>query len=158
MGNNLPDGGRFRLFPGLLPILLSLAALLLSLCDLKVQTTRGDLRSQISNLRSRKSNREQETKTDRTIKPAQSGWRRLDGLAVFAFIISIPAIGYDRTGALGGLYNYVTSERALALLALRSSPGCVWPIRLSCDAASTKTLSRRSARMDAATLSGSVSP
>lgn len=99
MGDNLPDGGRFRLFPGLLPILLSLGALLLK--PLRSGISERPLRSQISGS-----------------KFQLSKWvRRLDALAVLALIISIPAIGYDRTGALHGLYNYVTSERALALLA-----------------------------------------
>jgi hypothetical protein len=95
LGDNLPDGGRFRLFPGLLPILLSLAAF---------------LRFQISEPKDKEQTR--------SSNEARSKWvRRLDALAVFALIISVPAIGYDRTGALHGLYNYVTSERALALLA-----------------------------------------
>ncbi|HYV00054.1 MAG TPA: hypothetical protein VE977_14590 [Pyrinomonadaceae bacterium] len=93
MGDNLPDAARFRLFPGLLPILLSLAALLLS-----------PLKSESSNLKSESSNL-------RWVK-------RLDAIALFALIISIPAIGYDRTGALHGLYNYLTSEVALTLLAI----------------------------------------
>jgi hypothetical protein len=93
MGDNLPDAARFRLFPGLLPILLSLAALLLS-----------PVKSEISNLKSEISNPK---------------WvKRLDGLAVVAFIISIPAIGYDRTDALHGLYNYLTSEIPLTVLAV----------------------------------------
>ena len=117
MGNNLPDGGRFRLFPGLLPILLSLAALLLK--PLRSESSDDSRRSQISNLKSQISEEQPRAKDEnRSDNQARSKWlRRLDGLAVFAFIISIPAIGYDRTGALGGLYNYVTSERALALLA-----------------------------------------
>ena len=96
LGDNLPDGGKFRLFPGLLPILLSVAALLLSPRAKLPETQVG------------------------SVEPiqARTKWiRRLDALAVFALVVSIPAIGYDRTGALHGLYNYVTSERALALLA-----------------------------------------
>lgn len=127
MGDHLPDGGKFRLFPGLLPILLSLAALLLR-----------PLRSEISDLRSQKeaevldaqlqisASRSQED-FERSSAPLQisnsksqvSKWvRRLDVLAGIAFALSIPAIGYDRTGVLGGLYNYVTSERVLAVLAV----------------------------------------
>jgi hypothetical protein len=99
MGDNLPDGGKFRLFPGLLPILLSLTALLLAPAT-----------SEISNLKSR---------TSSGAATMRTKWvRRLDAIALFALVISIPAIGYDRTGALHGLYNYVTSERALALLAV----------------------------------------
>ena len=97
LGDNLPDGGKFRLFPGLLPLLLSLAALLFA-------------------------PRSVWSKRDREVpEPGQvrTKWiRRLDALAVFALVISIPAIGYEGTGAVHGLYNYVTSERALALLAV----------------------------------------
>jgi hypothetical protein len=103
LGDNLPDGAKFRLFPGLLPILLSLAAVLLS--------PRAVLRTEISNLKSEIS--------DPKVKISKTKWiRLLDALAVSALVISIPAIGYDRTGALHGLYTYVTSERALALLAI----------------------------------------
>ncbi|MEP6818974.1 MAG: hypothetical protein ABJA18_05530 [bacterium] len=97
MGDNLPDAAMFRLFPGLLPILLSLAALLLQ-----------PVRSQISNLRSWTSAGESGATRTKWIK-------RLDAIAVFAFVVSIPAIGYDRTG---GLSNHLTSEVPLALLAV----------------------------------------
>jgi hypothetical protein len=95
LGDNLPDGGKFRLFPGLLPIVLSLAALLLS------------PRAALS---------KRETELPEPGQARMKWIRRLDAIAVLALVISIPAIGYDRTGALHGLYNYVTSERALALL------------------------------------------
>lgn len=100
MGDNLPDGGKFRLFPGLLPILLSLAALLFPI-----------LKSESSNGESASSNPGFTISTRKWVK-------RLDLIAFFALIISIPAIGYDRTGALHGLYNYLTSEVALTLLAI----------------------------------------
>ncbi len=101
MGDNLPDGGKFRLFPGLLPILLSLAAIFLTpLYNLKSQTPGFQMHSSFSEFSILK-------------------WvRRLDLLALIAIVISVPAIGYDRTGALHGLFNYVTSERALALLTI----------------------------------------
>jgi hypothetical protein len=99
MGDNLPDGGKFRLFPGLLPLLLSLAALLLT-----------PLRSETSELRS-KSHLKSEISSLKWVK-------RLDVIAVIALIVSIPAIGYDRTGAMHGLYNYLTSEVALSVLAI----------------------------------------
>lgn len=95
MGDNIPDSGKFKLFPGALPILLSLAALLLGAPHVAGAENNAGLAE---------------------IEPARGEWiRRLDALAVFALIISIPAIGYDRTG---GIYKYVTSERALALLAI----------------------------------------
>lgn len=99
MGDNFTDG-RMRLFPGLLAILLSLAALLLRPTG-----------SQFSNLRSAPDpNASNETQT-RWVK-------RLDVIAVFALALSVPAIGYDRTGALHGFYKYFTSEIPLALLSV----------------------------------------
>jgi len=99
MGDNLPDGGKFRLFPGLLPILLSLAALL------------GPLKSRISDLRFETSDLRSDNSNLKWVK-------RLDVIALLALIVSIPAIGYDRTGALHGIYHYLTSEVALTLLAI----------------------------------------
>jgi len=96
LGDNLPDGGKFRLFPGLLPILLSLAALLFvapqaaRLPDAGLAGTK------------------QRTKWI---------WF-LDALAVFALVLAIPALGTARTGTLLGIYTHVTSERALALFAI----------------------------------------
>jgi hypothetical protein len=95
MGDNIPDSAKFKLFPGALPILLSLAALLLGASQVAGAKNKADLAE---------------------LEPARRKWiRRLDVLAIFALIISIPAIGYDGTG---GIYKYVTSERALALLAV----------------------------------------
>ncbi len=124
MGDNLPDGGKFRLFPGLLPILLSLAALLVK----PSRSESSDLKFEISNLKSQISETEKQTRSEQEKKRDNDPWlddrdlrtkwvKRLDALALLALIIAIPAIGYDRTDALHGLYNYVTSERALALLA-----------------------------------------
>ena len=91
MGDNLPDGGKFRLFPGLLPVLLSLAALLPS----SVQSKSSNLKSEISNLR----------------------WvTRLDVFVVVAFAVSILTIGFDNSDAFGGFFNWIRSERALAVL------------------------------------------
>jgi hypothetical protein len=106
MGDNLPDGGKFRLFPGLLPILLSLAGLLSVPREARTETGSSP---ESSNTRSRNS-----------LNPeTRRKWvRQLDAIALVALIISVPAIGYDRTGALHGLYKYVTSERALAVLAI----------------------------------------
>ena len=99
LGDNLPNSARFKLFPGLLPILLALVALLLA-----------PLRSEISNLKSR---------TSEVADHKRTKWiRRLDAIAVIALVVSIPAIGYDRSGALHGLYKHLTSERALALLSV----------------------------------------
>jgi hypothetical protein len=107
MGDNLPDGGKFRLFPGLLPILLSLGALLLR-----------PMRSQISNPQSEISNSKFEMSNLRSEISNLKWVKRLDAIAVIALIVSIPAIGYDRTGALHSVYKYLTSEVALSFLAI----------------------------------------
>ncbi|HEY0431701.1 MAG TPA: hypothetical protein VGC61_07770 [Pyrinomonadaceae bacterium] len=90
MGDNLPDGGRFRLFPGLLPILLSLAAITLVRPSAKPST---------------------ETPISR------SRWiARLDAAIVIALAVSIMTVGFDDTDAFGGFFNWLRSERALAVL------------------------------------------
>lgn len=91
MGDSLPDS-RFRLFPGLLPILLSLAALLLG--------RPGEKRLPFS---------ETSLSTKRWIA-------RLDVFVVVTFAVSILTIGYDNSDAFGGFFNWIRSERALAVL------------------------------------------
>jgi hypothetical protein len=88
LGSNIPEGWRFRLFPGLLPVLLSLAAVLL------VEPFK------------RRSYLKDELVTRNRMLP----W--IDGFIFLAFVASVLAIG------LGGttIFNYVTSERALAAL------------------------------------------
>jgi len=99
MGETIKEGARFKLFPGLLPLLFALAALLL------VEPLKGRARAEES-----------------AAAGAAGGGRsrrlaRLDALAVFAFAASLLALGFDGTDYFGGLFRYVTSERALALLA-----------------------------------------
>jgi hypothetical protein len=93
MGETMEGGARFKLFPGLLTLLFALAELLL-LKPLRAraeQTVVGDGRRR---------------------------WlARLDILIPVAFAVSLLAVGFDRTSFFGGLFGYVTSERALALLA-----------------------------------------
>ena len=91
-GSNLHEGWKFKLFPGLLPVLLSLAAVLL-VEPLKRHRQSGDE------------------------SPAQKKspvW--LDAFIVCAFVVSVFAIGFDGTPAFRGVFNYLTSERALAAL------------------------------------------
>lgn len=96
LGNNLPDGARFRLFPGLLPILLSFAAWLL--------VPRQLVRPSEPVLAATK---------------LQSKWIWfLDVVAVIAFILAIPALGTASKGTLHTISIYVTSERALGLCAI----------------------------------------
>jgi hypothetical protein len=90
-GSNINEGWKFKLFPGLLPLLLSLAALVM-------------------------------------IEPAQAGARVdkalkskrllfwLDALTVLSLAIAIMAIGFEGLNVFRGLFNHVTSERALSLL------------------------------------------
>ena len=97
LGDHLPQGGRFRLFPGLLPILLSGVAWFLAVCRVAPKTKGDDL----------------------TESPMRTRWIwALDALAILALIIAVPVIGTARNGTLHTIYTHVTSERALALLLL----------------------------------------
>jgi hypothetical protein len=93
MGANLPDGFRFKLFPGLLPILLSLVAVLL-VEPLKTYAARA--------------NHEQ---------PSRQRWIRwLDVMIAIALVLSILAIGFDGSNYFHNFFKHITSERALTLL------------------------------------------
>jgi hypothetical protein len=89
MGETMEGGARFKLFPGLLTLLFALAELLL-----------------VEPLPARAAS-----------KDKRPGWlARLDAFIIFAFAVALLAVGFDRTSYFGGLFGYVTSERALALL------------------------------------------
>jgi hypothetical protein len=92
MGESMTDGARFKLFPGLLPVLFSLAALLV-----------------VEPLKRREHAHEPSGASRRLLA-------RLDALVVSALAASILAVGFDKTDYFGGIFRYVTSERALALL------------------------------------------
>ena len=94
MGVGIPDGDKFKLFPGLLPLLLSLAALLL-VAPLERRHAAAVL--------------DQDA-------PRKRWLGGLDALVVIALVISVFAIGFRGTDFFGGLFRYVTSERALGLL------------------------------------------
>lgn len=95
MGESIPDGWKFKLFPGLLPILFSLAALLLP----------GDLTRQSSD----------PAPDSHPVRRVR--WLRLlDGFIVCAFALSIPAIALDRSDAFLGVFQYLTSELVLGTL------------------------------------------
>jgi hypothetical protein len=96
MGEPIDEGWKFKLFPGLLPILFSLAALLIPLDGTKPDE---DLLAQAN-------------------ETARRGrWLRLlDGFIILAFGLSILAIGFDRADAFLGLFQYLTSELALGML------------------------------------------
>ena len=99
MGDGIPEGYKFKLFPGLLPVLFSLAALLLPGRGAKLtsQPLAGN-QARLSHER----------------------WlRRLDILIIFALAISILAIGFDSTEAFGKLFfRHIRSERVLTLLSV----------------------------------------
>jgi hypothetical protein len=89
MGETMEGGARFKLFPGLLTLLFALAELLL-VRPLSARAVTANKR--------------------------RSWLARLDALIFVAFALSLLAVGFDRTSYFGGLFGYVTSERALALL------------------------------------------
>ena len=95
MGEGIHEGWKFKLFPGLLPILFSLAALLL--------------------------NREstQPSGASAALKPNLAVWLpRLDALIVALFAVSLLAMGFDHSDAFYNLFDNLTSERVMALLTI----------------------------------------
>ncbi|HEX8353449.1 MAG TPA: hypothetical protein VF611_11145 [Pyrinomonadaceae bacterium] len=98
MGEALKEGGRFKLFPGLLAPLFSLAALLL--VEPPGRGARGE-----------------ESGGGRPGVARRAWLARLDALVLFALALSALAVGFDGTNYFGGLFLHVTSERALTLLA-----------------------------------------
>ena len=93
MGENIPYGFRFKLFPGLLPILLSLAVVLLV----------EPLETYVSRTGSESPSRERWVAT-------------LDLVVVVTLALSILAVGFDDAASFHGFFKHVTSERALAAL------------------------------------------
>ena len=92
MGEGIAGATQFKLFPGLLPILFSLSALLVVKPAAKVERSADLVES-------------------------QSNWlARLDILILVAFVLSILAIGFENTDAFSSFFYYVTSARALAFL------------------------------------------
>lgn len=92
LGDNVNDGGRHRLFPGLIPILLSLTAVVFT-------------------------GRPKTFAASVELGQSRQRWvRRLDALAVLALALLILAHGYEGTNALWGLFNFVTGDRLLGLL------------------------------------------
>ena len=92
MGNGIVDGVRFRLFPGLLPILFSLTAFSVG-------------------------GRVEKSMTARSISASQRRYIVLmDALIVVALSLSILTLGFDNTSAFGGFFNWVRSERVLGFL------------------------------------------
>lgn len=94
MGEGVYEGWKFKLFPGLLPILFSLAALLVTDRAARLKGTPNS-------------------------KPNLAIWLpRLDALVVALFSISLLAIGFDHSNAFYNLFDNLTSERMLAALTI----------------------------------------
>ncbi len=101
MGEGITDGSRFKLFPGLLPILFSLVAILLPVDAAGKNVGATDLP-----LKLRK-------------------WlARLDTLILVALVLAVLAVGFEGTDAFRNLFHYVTSERALAVLVAAIAVRC----------------------------------
>jgi hypothetical protein len=105
MGENLPGGTRFKLFPGLLTLVFSFVALLHS-GGVKAQRRVEDTRQNGG----RSSSGSGESKL-RVVT-------RLDVLALCLLPLSLLAIGFEGTPYFGGLFRYLTSEIVLAALAV----------------------------------------
>jgi hypothetical protein len=97
MGESIPEGWKFKLFPGLLPILFSVAALILGGRTVGVSSAKLAARDP---------------------EQLQRWIHRFDILITILFAVSILAVGFDRTNAFYGLFDNITSERALALLTI----------------------------------------
>jgi len=94
LGTGITDGYRFKLFPGLLPILLSFAALprIGPVQTIAAPSASEDL---------------------------PNPWiKRLDSLIFAAFALSLLALGFQNTTSWYGVFQYLTSERMLTLLVL----------------------------------------
>jgi hypothetical protein len=96
MGQPIVEGWKFKLFPGLLPILFSLAAMLLAPAAAgKIVRLDDD---------AEKSSR------------ARRWIRLVDAFVVVTFALSIIAIGYDRSDAFLGVFGYLTSETVIGAM------------------------------------------
>ena len=93
MGEGVDEGWKFKLFPGLLPILFSLAALFVV-------------------------DRNSPTVSSQPNANARNWLPRLDALITALFALSLLAIGFDHTNAFYNFFDNLTSERALALLTI----------------------------------------
>ncbi|HEY3582268.1 MAG TPA: hypothetical protein VGK82_17060 [Pyrinomonadaceae bacterium] len=91
MGEGVFEGWKFKLFPGLLPILFSLAALFGGPRPLRESASKPSARICLP---------------------------RLDALIVALFALSLLAIGFDHSTAFYNFFDNFTSERTLALLTI----------------------------------------
>lgn len=93
MGEGITGGVRFKLFPGLLPILFALTAIIF-VRPLK----------------------ERVAFNDGLVNRSWLG--TLDAIIISAFALSIPAVGFAGTDVFGNFFYYVTSERVLAIMTI----------------------------------------
>jgi hypothetical protein len=114
MGAGLPQGDRHKLFPGLLPVLFSLATLLLGAT--RKRGTRGDASGVDGESRLDNEGRRPGASRSHEVGTEKRRWMtRLDAFVIFMLAVSLLAVGFDETDKFGGLFRYVTSERALSL-------------------------------------------
>jgi hypothetical protein len=100
LGDGIPEHWKFKLFPGLLPILFSLAAL-----PLRATGAKG--------------NAQVNKKASAAVTLGRSRTRWLSGfdvLIVIALTVSLLAVGFQGTSAFHGLFDHLSSERMLTLL------------------------------------------
>lgn len=94
MGDNIPEGYRFKLFPGLLPILLSLVAVF------AVEPRQSF-----------------QPEANRELPVLPTGLRWLDGAIVVLFVLSVLAVGFEGSDSFYHLFQHLASEHTLGLLA-----------------------------------------
>jgi hypothetical protein len=95
MGGGIHEGWKYKLFPGLLTLVLSVVSVVL-VEPLKLKRRDdGDVPDAA-------------TRRGRWLA-------RLDAAVAVSFVASVLAVGFEGTKAFGGVFNYVTSERVLAL-------------------------------------------
>jgi hypothetical protein len=97
MGEGVFEGYKFKLFPGVLPILFTLSAVILG-------------RPHLS--------RTEPTQKDEVSSAKVSWLPKLDALIVLLLALSIPAVGFGPSDAYAWFFYYLSSERLLTLLTI----------------------------------------
>ena len=149
MGAGLPQGDKHKLFPGLLPVLFSLAALLLF--EPARRVFGGGASDALEGRRDGNEVRRSAASRAGGVGAERRSWiKRLDAFAVVAFAVSLLAVGFDDTDKFGGLFRRVTSERALSLftLALAARLCLAYPTFLRADNANLVETLRSDRRDD----------
>src|SRR6185295_2570363 len=110
IGPIITTNTRFGLFPGLLPLLFSAAALV--------------LRGRQENYQAEGRSTESSAVSSSSSVSMRKWVRRLDTLIVISLFTSILAIYFEATHSFGGLFNYVKSEFALTSLTIAIVARC----------------------------------